>query len=106
MEHFHDSVDYVEYTEDIYVGYRYFETLPGVSERVCYPFGFGLSYTSFALETVRAGLEDGQIQVTVRVTNTGGRAGKEVVQLYYCPPHGLLQKPRRNLADLVMNRVV
>ena len=67
-EHFHDSVDYVEYTEDIYVGYRYFETLPGVSERVCYPFGFGLSYTSFALETVRAGLEDGQIQVTVRVT--------------------------------------
>ena len=67
-------------------------------EKVCYPFGFGLSYTSFALETVRAGLKDGQIQVTVRVTNTGGRAGKEVVQLYYYPPQGALQKPRRNLA--------
>jgi len=49
-EHFHDSTNYVEYAEDVYVGYRYFETLPGAAERVCYPFGFGLSYTRFALE--------------------------------------------------------
>ena len=88
----------MEYTEDIYVGYRYFETLPGTSERVCYPFGYGLSYTSFALETVSAGAEAGQIKVSVRVTNTGKRAGKEEVQLYYRAPWGLLQKPKRCLA--------
>lgn len=96
--HFHDSPHYVEYTEDIYVGYRYFETLPGAAERVCYPFGYGLSYTAFALETVSAGAEDGRVKVSVRVTNTGGRAGREVVQLYYRAPWGLLQKPRRCLA--------
>ena len=97
-EHFHDSFDYVEYTEDIYMGYRYFETLPGEAERVCYPFGFGLSYTTFCLETLCAGEKDGQITVEVRVTNTGGCAGKEVVQLYYRAPWGQLQKPARTLA--------
>ena len=97
-EHFHDSPDYVEYTEDIYVGYRYFETLPGAAERVCYPFGFGLSYTRFSLEVLGAAEEGGTIRVSARVTNTGERAGKEVVQLYFCPPEGLLQKPSRNLA--------
>lgn len=97
-EHFHDSRDYVEYAEDIYVGYRYFETLPGAAEKVCYPFGFGLSYTSFSLEVLKAGEENGTVQVQVRVRNTGDRAGKEVIQLYFCPPRGLLQKPVRNLA--------
>ena len=97
-EHFHDSPLYVDYTEDIYVGYRYFETLPGAAEKVCYPFGFGLSYTSFSLEAVSAGEESGLIRVSVRVTNTGGTAGKEVVQLYFCPPQGKLQKPLRHLA--------
>ena len=95
---FHDSPHYVEYTEDIYVGYRYFETLPGAAERVCYPFGYGLSYTSFALETAGTGAENGRIGVDVRVTNTGNCPGKEVVQLYYSAPWGLLQKPRRCLA--------
>ena len=95
---FHDSPHYVEYTEDIYVGYRYFETLPGAAERVCYPFGYGLSYTSFALETAGTGAENGKIRVAVRVTNTGNCPGKEVVQLYYSAPWGLLQKPRRCLA--------
>ena len=47
---FNESEDYVEYTEDIYVGYRYFETIPGAAEKVNYPFGYGLSYTSFAIE--------------------------------------------------------
>ncbi len=96
-EHFHDSTDYVEYAEDVYVGYRYFETLPGAAERVCYPFGFGLSYTRFALEVLEAGAENGIIQIRTQVTNIGDRAGKEVVQLYFCPPKGLLQKPSRNL---------
>ncbi len=97
-EHFHDSPDYVEYTEDVYVGYRYFETLPGAAERVCYPFGFGLSYTRFSLEALEAAAESGTVQVRARVTNTGDRPGKEVVQLYFRPPEGLLQKPFRNLA--------
>ena len=97
-EHFHDSPHYVEYTEDIYVGYRYFETLPGAAGRVCCPFGYGLSYTSFALETVCAGESDGRVEVSVQVTNTGKRAGREVVQLYYSAPWGLLQKPKRCLA--------
>lgn len=96
--HFHDSPHYVEYSEDIYVGYRYFETLPGAAERVCYPFGYGLSYTSFALETAGTGAENGRIRVDVQVTNTGNCPGKEVVQLYYSAPWGLLQKPRRCLA--------
>ncbi len=95
---FHDSPHYVEYSEDIYVGYRYFETLPGAAERVCYPFGYGLSYTSFALETAGTGAENGRIRVDVQVTNTGSCPGKEVVQLYYSAPWGLLQKPRRCLA--------
>ena len=95
---FHASPDYVDYTEDIYMGYRYFETLPGAAERVCYPFGFGLSYTSFALETLEAKAADGTVSVAVRVTNTGTYAGKEVVQLYFEAPEGLLQKPSRSLA--------
>ena len=51
---FHESDNYVDYNEDIYVGYRYFETVPGAAEKVVYPFGYGLSYTSFALENVRS----------------------------------------------------
>ena len=105
-EHFHDSPHYVDYTEDIYVGYRYFETLPGAAEKVCYPFGFGLSYTTFALETVRTCEEEGRIQAIVRVANTGSYAGKEVVQLYYCPPQGKLQKPLRNLAAFRKTRLL
>ncbi len=97
-EGFHDSPHYVEYTEDIYVGYRYFETLPGAAGKVCYPFGFGLSYTTFALEPLDACEKDGHICIRVRVTNTGSREGKEVVQLYYRAPWGLLQKPVRALA--------
>jgi beta-glucosidase len=105
-EHFHDSPHYVNYTEDIYVGYRYFETLPGAAERVCYPFGHGLSYTSFSLETVSAGESEGQIKVSVRVTNTGKRTGKEVVQLYYAAPWGKLQKPARCLGAFQKTRLL
>ena len=80
------------YAEDIYIGYRYFETF--ARERVRYPFGFGMSYTSFALQTVS---ENGQICVTV--TNTGNCAGKETVQLYCEAPQGNLGKPVRVLTD-------
>ncbi len=83
------------YTEDIYVGYRYFET--AAKEAVQYPFGFGLSYTDFDMEAVDLVKEGQWMSVRVRVTNVGDAAGKEVVQVYFAPPQGALAKPVRNL---------
>lgn len=91
-EGFHESEDYVKYTEDIFVGYRYFETIPGKKERVVYPFGYGLSYTSFKISDIAAEEVGGMIYVSAAVTNTGRRSGKEVVQLYYSAPCGKLTK--------------
>lgn len=97
-ENFHESPDYVEYTEDIYVGYRYFETMEKVQRCVNYPFGYGLSYTSFQIEVLWAGEKEGQFCAGVQVKNTGDVSGKEVVQLYYGAPQGLLGKPAKQLA--------
>ena len=94
---FHESAFYVDYTEDIYVGYRYFETIPGAAERVNYPFGFGLSYTDFDWKMTDASEENGVITVLTEVTNTGKTAGKEVIQLYYGAPQGKLGKPAKVL---------
>lgn len=105
-EHFHESVDYVDYTEDIYVGYRYFETIPGAAKKVVYPFGYGLSYTEFVLENQKAWEQDGVIQVSVQVTNVGKYAGKEVVQVYTSAPQGLLQKPAKELAAFEKTRLL
>ncbi len=105
-EGFNESEDYVEYTEDIYVGYRYFETISGAAEKVNYPFGYGLSYTSFSREYLGAFLEDGVISVDVRVTNIGGRPGKEVVQLYYGAPQGKLGKPAKELGAFGKTRLL
>ena len=96
-EHFHDSPDYVEYTEDIYVGYRYFETIPGAAESVVYPFGYGLSYTSFELQVLDAKELDGAITLCVQVRNTGTRPGKEVAQVYASVPQGKLGKAALSL---------
>ena len=105
---FNDSDDYVDYTEDIYVGYRYFETIPGAAEKVNYPFGYGLSYTSFAIRNCCGRLEkaeDGtQIVVEASVTNVGKLAGKEVVQLYYSATQGRLGKPARALGAFAKTR--
>lgn len=103
---FNESEDYVEYTEDIYVGYRYFETIPGAAKKVNYPFGYGLSYTAFERKAVAAEEKDREIQVTVLVTNTGDRAGKEVVQLFYGAPQGLLGKPARQLGAFAKTRLL
>lgn len=94
---FHESAFYVDYTEDIYVGYRYFETIPGAAERVNYPFGFGLSYTDFDWKMTGVSEENGVITVLTEVINTGKTAGKEVIQLYYGAPQGKLGKPAKVL---------
>ena len=119
---FHKSRDYVDYTDDIYVGYRYFETIPGAAEKVVYPFGYGLSYTTFNVETVSAGIlqpshtansqsaphdaisHTDTLYVRVRVTNTGKRAGKEVVQVYVAKPQGKLGKPAKELVAFEKTR--
>lgn len=101
---FHESRDHVDYTDDIYVGYRYFETIPGAAEKVNYPFGYGLSYTTFDVETVSAVETDGQIHVQVKVTNTGSVAGKEVVQAYVSKPQGVLGKPAKELVAFCKTR--
>lgn len=85
-----------QYTEDIYVGYRYFETFETAKAKVLYPFGFGLSYTSFAIESNMEEQADGCL-VRVKVYNTGECAGKEVVQVYVSAPQGSLGKPARVL---------
>ena len=94
---FHESEDYVCYTDDIFVGYRYFETIPGAAGKVNYPFGFGLSYTTFAIKTLSAGEKDGQIFLSIRVENTGKTAGREVVQVYTAAPKCRLEMPGREL---------
>lgn len=76
---------YVEYLEGIYVGYRYFETF--AKDKVQYPFGYGLSYTTFEKEIVDYDTSDGIISVDVKVTNTGSRSGKETAQIYYSAPY-------------------
>ena len=94
---FNESEDYVTYEDDIFVGYRYFETIPGAAEKVCYPFGFGLSYTTFALGEAEICVQDEDIRVTVPVTNTGSVAGREVVQVYCEAPQGKMGKAARVL---------
>ncbi|MGN0173232.1 MAG: glycoside hydrolase family 3 protein, partial [Acutalibacteraceae bacterium] len=83
------------YTEDIYVGYRYFETF--CPEKVVYPFGFGLSYTTFDIKFDKAEFKSSVYHITATVTNTGKTAGKEVVQCYYSAPQGKLGKPKYEL---------
>lgn len=92
------------YTEDVYVGYRYFETF--APDAVQFPFGFGLSYTSFAMEAQSVALCGDNVIVAALVKNTGSRPGKEVVQAYVEPPQGKLGKPLRNLAAFQKTRLL
>ncbi len=95
---YNESDLYVNYFEDIYVGYRYFETIEAAKNRVIYPFGYGLSYTSFEISKPEAKEVTGKINVIVTVTNTGNMSGKEVVQCYYSAPQGVLGKSSISLA--------
>ncbi|MCD8380094.1 MAG: glycoside hydrolase family 3 C-terminal domain-containing protein [Lachnospiraceae bacterium] len=98
------------YTEDIYVGYRYFETF--APQKVVYPFGFGLSYTQFEISVPGLVCADNtspypgekEIRVTVSVKNVGSLAGKEVVQLYCAAPCGQLGKAARVLCGFAKTR--
>ena len=89
------NVDYTDYAEGIWVGYRWFTT---EGKNVSYPFGYGLSYTTFEYSkpSVKAD-KDGNLTATVTVTNTGSVAGKEVVEVYVAAPAGGLEKPAREL---------
>ena len=96
---------FVNYVEGIYVGYRFYETaaeegLINYDESVVYPFGYGLSYTTFTQEMGDLAVTDDTISVDVTVTNTGDVAGKDVVEIYYTPPYtnGGIEKASVNLA--------
>jgi len=84
------------YKEDIFVGYRYFSTF--AKDRVMYPFGYGLSYTTFEFENASVTQNRDSVRVSADVKNTGDFAGKKVVTVFVCPPAGKLSKPSRVLA--------
>ena len=94
MEDFGDQND-TRYREGIYVGYRYFDA---AGKKALYPFGYGLSYTTFAISGAAAAAEGDKVTVTATVTNTGNFPGKEVVQVYVSCPEGKLDKPYQDLA--------
>lgn len=96
------DVDYVDYNEDIWVGYRYFNT---ARKAVSYPFGFGLSYTSFEYgRPVVKISKDGTVTASVTVINSGSVVGKEVVQFYVAAPDGGLVKPAMELKAFAKTR--
>jgi len=105
-EGFHESEDYVKYTDDIFVGYRYFETVSGKQTDVVYPFGYGLSYTSFAISNFKGYSDDKNILITLSVTNTGNKPGKEVVQVYYSAPQGKLGKAAKELCGFAKTKLL
>lgn len=95
------DMDDTPYTEGIYVGYRYFDT---VHEKPDYPFGFGLSYTDFEITVKDTSADEEKITVTAEVKNIGAFAGKEVIQAYYSAPTGKLDKPYQELAAFVKTK--
>ena len=92
-----------DYSEDIFVGYRYFDSF---DKPVRYPFGFGLSYTSFAIKAESIRAEGCEIVVSASVTNTGDRAGKEVSQLYVSAPQSGLNKEKQRLIAFAKTRTL
>ena len=98
-----DRAAEVDYRDDIRVGYRHFNTR-GVE--VAYPFGYGLSYTRFEYRDLKLTREDAGFTASVIVTNTGRRAGKEVVQLYVSAPNNVLEKPAAELRAYARTRLL
>jgi beta-glucosidase len=94
--------DYTNHDEDIYVGYRFFDTF---NREVAYPFGFGLSYTTFEFSkpVVKAKGKDA-VEVSITVKNTGAVSGKEVAQVYVTAPKGRIEKPAQELKAFAKTR--
>ncbi|MDE6425541.1 MAG: glycoside hydrolase family 3 C-terminal domain-containing protein [Ruminococcus sp.] len=92
------------YCEDIYIGYRWFETF--ALEKVRYPFGYGLSYTDFEIIPEKAVFNENSAVFNIKVTNTGSYSGKEVVQLYCRQPQGKLGKPDKVLCGFAKTKTL
>lgn len=92
---------FTNHEEDIYVGYRYFDTF---DKQVAYPFGFGLSYTTFEFSQPKVKVGSDKVTVTVNVKNTGSVSGKEVAQVYVTAPKGTLEKPIHELKAFAKTR--
>lgn len=104
---------FINYTDNIYVGYRFYETaaqegLIQYEDEVVYPFGYGLSYTSFTQEMGEISEADGTISFDVTVTNNGDTAGKDVVEVYYNPPYtnGGIEKASANLIQFKKTKLL
>ena len=107
------AAHFVQYEEGIYVGYRYYETAAkegyiNYDTSVVYPFGYGLSYTTFTKEIVSSSTFGDDVNVEVKVTNTGNKEGKEVVQLYYSAPYtkGGIEKSSTVLGDFAKTKTL
>ncbi len=103
------KTDFTDYTEDIFVGYRYFETLDPSYSKVNYEFGFGLSYTEFEISNASFKSDSSHIEVTATVKNIGKRNGKEVIQLYFSAPQkgtngAKLSKSAKELAGFIKTK--
>ena len=99
---FRESKDFVNYEEDIFVGYRYFETFS--PEKVIYPFGYGLGYTEFTQNCTEASFDGRYVSLSATVKNIGSRPGKEVVQIYLSAPQGKLGKAAKVLSAFEKTR--
>lgn len=97
------NVGYTLYEEDIYVGYRYFDSF---NKNVSYPFGYGLSYTRFGYSQPTVADKGNAVEVSVTVKNTGERAGKEVVEVYVTAPKGSIEKPAQELKAFAKTRML
>ena len=93
--------DYTNHEEDIYVGYRYFDSF---NKNVAYPFGYGLSYTTFEYSKPAVKVNGNKITVQVTIKNSGKTAGKEIAQVYVVAPKGTIEKPQHELKGFAKTR--
>ena len=98
------NIDFTNYEEDIYVGYRYFDSF---GKPVAYPFGYGLSYTTFEYDDMEVEENDGVYTIKVDVKNTGAKAGRNVVELYVAAPNSKkLNKPEKELRNYAKTKLL